>query len=68
MYNMYIVPLTHNLSITSTYMIHKKKKLTTTPKHVIPQQAYAHTHACNIYRVLTLKKNSLCTMQKRNAM
>lgn len=67
MYNMYIVPLTHNLSITSTYMI-RTKKITTTPKHVIPQQAYAHTHACSIYRVLTLKKNSLCTMQKRNAM
>lgn len=43
MYNMYIVPLTHSLSITSTYTVHKEKKITTTLKHATSQQAHAHT-------------------------
>lgn len=45
MYNMYIVPLTHNLSKTPTYMVQsERKKNITTPEHVVSQQAHEHTH------------------------
>lgn len=55
---MYIVPLTHNLSITPTYMVQSERKKKLPFQNMSFLNRHMNIHTC-IYRFLTLLKNSM---------